>query len=1098
MRFGQALDPTTAADPARYAITGATIQSATLLADNQTVVLAVTGLAGNSFTVTGTGIQDALGSAGNVTGSGLVLGFAVQDMGTLNVPSLAYAYSSNAIQVKVDGGALWFAADSANYVYRTRTGDFDVRVQVTKAQGGNPNSNLALDVRESTEPGSRHVALTVYPGMMNWTAFFRDATDGPSGVLSGNWRVGWPIGAAYPNIWLRVKYSGNTFRTYGSTNGLNWIQVGDAYTPSVPYAATLVGVGSATTDAGVPPVDGEFSNFGEFELGNASIVIQSQPANVTVVENHAANFTVGAELLNGPAGLLSYQWQSNNVDIVGAFGASYTLPVPQLANSGDKFRVIVTAPGVAAVTSAPATLTVEPDLTAPYALSSAGLAGQNVAVRFNEMLDAATATDASHYSLGGTVAVESATLLEDQQTVILNAPALSGTAFTLQVNGVKDLAGNAAVFPLNGPVLNLVVQDLGNLPSPSLVYADSPTHIVTQVNGGALWFTADAGNYIYQNRTGDFDVRVRVDKAEGGGADANIALDVRETLDPGSRHVAITVYPLQGNWTAFARDIADGTTGVLPGNWRINWPAGSGYPNIWLRMKLSASTFTTYGSTNGVDWLQIGDAYTPSVPYSSTLVGMAAVTTAPSTPPVRAEFSNFGDFSLTGASIVINAQPQNVTVVENHPATFTIGAQLINGPASALTYQWQRNGVDIPGAFLAAYTMPQPTFANQGDQFRARISAPGVSPVFSSTVTLAVVQDVVAPGIETAAALKDTSVGIRFNERMDPATATDASRYSLGGTVSILSATLLEDGRSVVLQVQGLAGSTFNLQVTGVKDSAGNQANPSLTGQVLDYDVRDIGNMVAPSQVYAFNTNELFVRADGGAIWFSADSGNFISRPMSGDFDVRVQVSKVSGGDLNSNMILDVRETLDPGSRHVALTVYPGQPNWTAFSRNVTDGPSGVLAGLWRVGWPDGAGFPNIWLRLKKAGDTYTTYGGTNGMDWIQIGDPYLPAVPFAANLVGMASAVTDAGQPPLVVEYSNFGPTPAAIVPPPLRIIAGSGSITLIWPVAAAGFQLQQTSQLGSGSSWIAVGGTPIVSGTNHTLSLPLATGSSFYRLAR
>jgi len=98
-------------------------------------------------------------------------------------------------------------------------------------------------------------------------------------------------------------------------------------------------------------------------------------------------------------------------------------------------------------------------------------------------------------------------------------------------------------------------------------------------------------------------------------------------------------------------------------------------------------------------------------------------------------------------------------------------------------------------------------------------------------------------------------------------------------------------------------------------------------------------------------------------------------------------------------MILDARETADPGSRHVAITVYPTQMNWTSFRRMEIDGDSSVLDGDWRIAWPAGIDFPNAWLRLKRSGNTFTTYGSTNGLDWVQIGNPSRLIHPTATML---------------------------------------------------------------------------------------------------
>ncbi len=749
IRFAAALDEATASEIARYSIAGATVQAANM-PDDKTVLLTVAGLAGGSYTVSGTGVKDALGEAGNFTSSGSILDFEVQDIGPLADPSFGYAYTTSSIAMKLNGGFIWGVADTAKYIYQPRTGDFDVRVRVARADGGNANSNIALDARESLDPGSRHVAITVYPPMANWTAFVRDATGGETSVLQGNWRTSWPPGSAYPNIWLRIKCVGNTFTTYGSIDGISWTQVGDAYTAATPYATKYIGMTGAITDSGVPPLNAEFADFGEYAFGNASVVIDEQPQPMTVTENQSVSFSVSATLVNGPASALEYQWLSNGVPVAQAINSSYVVPSPKLANSGDQYRVVVGAPGVLSVTSSVAVLTVQADTVAPYALSAGGISGRTIAVKFNEVMDPNTATDPSHYSLGGPATVDSAILLNDKQTLVLRVPLLSGTSFALQMTGVKDLAGNAVSATVNGPILNFTAQDLGYFDSNSFVYADGPSHVVTVVQGGEIWGQFDTASYLYQTRTNDFDVRVRIDRFQGS-FNGNVALDVRESTEQGSRHVAVTVYPTQGRWAAFARDLAWGDTAVLPGNWWVGFPAGSGYPNIWLRIRRSLDTFTAFGSTNGLDWIQVGNAYTPSTPFAATmLAGIAAATTDTGVAPQVFEFSNFGEFSISGASIQINEEPVDLPVEEHHPATFTIGAELLNGPSGVLAYQWQRNGLDIPGANSATYTMQNPTLLNHGDQVRVRLSAPGLESVFSRTATLTVLADTTPPAMVMA------------------------------------------------------------------------------------------------------------------------------------------------------------------------------------------------------------------------------------------------------------------------------------------------------------------------------------------------------------
>jgi glucose/arabinose dehydrogenase len=81
--------------------------------------------------------------------------------------------------------------------------------------------------------------------------------------------------------------------------------------------------------------------------------IVTQPRNVTVIEGEPAPFTVTA----AGEGTLSYQWRRNGVNIDGATGPTYTLPVATDADNGARFSVVVSNT-YGSVTSDEATLNV--------------------------------------------------------------------------------------------------------------------------------------------------------------------------------------------------------------------------------------------------------------------------------------------------------------------------------------------------------------------------------------------------------------------------------------------------------------------------------------------------------------------------------------------------------------------------------------------------------------------------------------------------------------------------------------------------------------------------------------------------------------------
>lgn len=94
--------------------------------------------------------------------------------------------------------------------------------------------------------------------------------------------------------------------------------------------------------------------------------------------------------------------------------------------------------------------------------------------------------------------------------------------------------------------------------------------------------------------------------------------------------------------------------------------------------------------------------------------------------------------------IYISQQPQALSVLEGQSAEFNVAAQLINSNG-VLTYQWQRKGsspqdsfTNIPSETNSSLSLSGVTVAaNNGDQYRVVVSAPGVPGVASVTSSVA-------------------------------------------------------------------------------------------------------------------------------------------------------------------------------------------------------------------------------------------------------------------------------------------------------------------------------------------------------------------------
>jgi glucose/arabinose dehydrogenase len=88
----------------------------------------------------------------------------------------------------------------------------------------------------------------------------------------------------------------------------------------------------------------------------------------------------------------------------------------------------------------------------------------------------------------------------------------------------------------------------------------------------------------------------------------------------------------------------------------------------------------------------------------------------------------------TGEAPVITTQPQNQTVAIGQAATFSVSGT----GTMPFSFQWQRNGVDIPSANEATYTLPNVSLIDSGARFRVVVSN-AFGTVTSNDATLTVI-----------------------------------------------------------------------------------------------------------------------------------------------------------------------------------------------------------------------------------------------------------------------------------------------------------------------------------------------------------------------
>ena len=90
--------------------------------------------------------------------------------------------------------------------------------------------------------------------------------------------------------------------------------------------------------------------------------------------------------------------------------------------------------------------------------------------------------------------------------------------------------------------------------------------------------------------------------------------------------------------------------------------------------------------------------------------------------------------TTSGATVpTITSNPASRTVSEGQTASFSVTAS----GTGTLSYQWQKNGVDISGATGASYTTPPVTFSDNGSNFRVTVrNAYGSATSSAATLTV--------------------------------------------------------------------------------------------------------------------------------------------------------------------------------------------------------------------------------------------------------------------------------------------------------------------------------------------------------------------------
>lgn len=547
--------------------------------------------------------------------------------------------------------------------------------------------------------------------------------------------------------------------------------------------------------------------------------ITSQPTALTQAVGSSAQFSVTA---TGSAPL-AYRWLKNGTNL--ANGAKYsgvssnTLTVVTLAmtDAGNYSVVITNLAGSITSSVAPLTIVSAPAITTPPA-NLAVNAGSNASFT----VVAAGSAPLTYQWLKNSSALVNGGNISGATTATLNLSAVSASDAASYSVAVSNSLGGVI-----SPAATLTVAippAIVTSPSSATVHAGSNASFTVTASGTAplnyQWFKNSA---IISGATNATLALVNVTAADAASYFATVSNAVGSatsgiaTLTVFSPPV-ITAQPtnttvVQGNDTSFTA----GITGTAPLNfqWRLN---GMAIPGATSNVLTLASVSTNDAANYSVVATNIVGSVTSAVATLTVLV-----------PPT------------------ILTQPVDANVTAGNSASFSVTA---TGTAP-LTYQWRKNGVNLPGATAATLTLATVSATNAGNYSVVIANAAGNIASSNAVLTVQTAPFIVTQPASQFGALGSTvslsvvatgSAPLSYHWFKAGALLTDTANIS-GSTSNVLTIAALTTNE---VDTYYVVVSNFLGNATSATAAISVNSSPAITTQ-------PVGHTIAQNQTVTFN-----------------------------------------------------------------------------------------------------------------------------------------------------------------------------------------------------------------------------------------------------
>lgn len=498
-------------------------------------------------------------------------------------------------------------------------------------------------------------------------------------------------------------------------------------------------------------------------------------------------------------------------------------------------------------------ITLFADGVAPELQQARGRTIEDVILTFSESMNQESAGDPANYGIvdedGTALDVLSASVTADGRVILATAEQAVGKNYTLTINALTDLAGNAlpdgttAEFFGNGPLLQtslgIVVFEAEHFDrNLDGLWVEDPDHSMPSGGISMLIPNGAGGNEMETQleydikfvKTGTHYIWYRA-SADDSGTDDSAWLYV-DGARPVGREDAN-----RASMTGFNNQPEFG--------WDSNAQDGGGQ----MSFEIPIPGFHTIGIARREDGARF-DKF--------------VITTDPNFDPADPAFGEFGP-ALTprqgeepdggGNQVEITLDPTDVSGEEH--TTLTLNADGTGTEGAIIIYQWQRkegaDWIDIPDATGTTFTLDRVGLDWDGVVVRWVIRTEG-DEEFSQEATITVTPETGVPSVVGVGG-NNQRINVLFSEPMDATSASDIANYQLSDGATITEVTFLPSERSVILTTsQQAVGTKYTLTVKNISDQA---ATP---------------NVLANAEVKFYSLGALLPQGEDGLLVFEAES----------------------------------------------------------------------------------------------------------------------------------------------------------------------------------------------------------------------------------